>query len=451
MPAVFIKTLGCKVNNYDAMALMGRFAALGYSVADSTAEADIIILNTCSVTQNADREARYLIRKMHRERPEALLVATGCYAQTNPGELAEIEHLHGVIPQSRKESLAETVDQMYRTKQGADREGHEPCQQEEPQPNRVPAPLTLEALDSKQTRAYLRIQDGCESYCSYCIIPYARGRIRSVPAAAIVAEAARLDTAGVREIVLAGIHLGQYGRDLNPKTPYGEQLSALVGELATSALPHARIRVSSLEPMELATSLIQLAATHPKQICPHFHLPLQSGCDRILKLMNRPYKAADYLAKARELHEMVAGVNITTDVIVGFPSETDDEFAATCRLIADAGITKVHVFPFSARQGTPAAKLTEAVDPAVIASRAALLREQSDRQEAAYRESNVGHSLDALWEESFNDNGRRVGRTQNYLEVILDGAPDEPRGTLTRLSVTGIDRDGFLVGRMAPA
>ena len=449
MPAVFIKTLGCKVNNYDAMAIMGAFASLGYSVAESAGAADVIILNTCSVTQNADREARYLVRKMHREAPGALLVATGCYAQTNPRELGEIAELHHVVPQSRKESLAELVDQLYRnrmTDKAASESQIHGCTKEPSRP-----PLILAPLDSTQTRCYIRIQDGCESFCSYCIIPYARGAIRSVPLPQVAAEVARLDGAGVREIVLTGIHLGLYGKDLHPDDPLGDHLGALVHHLvAGNALSHARLRLSSLEPMELSSALIHFAAKHPRHICPHFHLPLQSGSDRILKLMHRPYDAASYLAKVREITAAIPGVNISSDVIVGFPGESDEDFAATCRIVAAAAISKVHVFPFSPRQGTPAAQLPDAIDPAVIAARAASLREQSERQEAAYRKSAVGSRLELLWEESFDAKGHRIGRAQNYLEAILETPDNEPRGTLTAVVIAGLDEHGMLVARKAP-
>ena len=432
MSAVFIKTLGCKVNSYDTMAMQGNFAALGYTMASSVEAADLIIINTCSVTQNAEREARYLVRKLRRENPDALLVATGCYAQINPAELAAAGVDH-VVPQDRKQDIVAIVDGLVR---GESDEGADSCGK----------PLTLVPLKATGTRVYLRIQDGCESFCSYCIVPHARGRIRSVPPAAVLAEVQRLDAAGVREIVLTGIHLGQYGKDLDSAAAHGHGLAALVAELTLQALTHARLRLSSLEPMELTPRLLALVAAHPARLCPHFHLPLQSGGDRILGMMRRPYRAADYLAKVEEIRNLLPAVNLTTDVIVGFPTETDEEFAATSQLVAACGHSAVHVFPYSPRPGTDAALMAPRVDPAVIAARAAALREQAERQGAAYRASAVGSCLDLLWEESFDPCGRRIGRAQNYLEVVLEQPGHEARGTVTPVAIVAVD-DDLLVGR----
>jgi threonylcarbamoyladenosine tRNA methylthiotransferase MtaB len=448
MTTIYIKTLGCKVNSYDSQALACQLTELGYQMAVNPEEAEIMILNTCSVTHNAAREAHYIIRKMARAKEGAMIVATGCYAQTNPADLQKIDEVHFVAPNSQKEQLAATIDRLY--KEHAARRGHgfAPSKQGFAPGNELGAArLSLTPIVPGQTRAYLRIQDGCESFCSYCIIPYARGRSRSVPAHEIISEVTRLQGLGIKEIVFTGIHLGNYGKDLLAagETQHLEPLAELTRTLAESVLADCRIRFSSIEPMEVTDTLLAVAREFQDKICAHFHMPLQSGSDRILQLMNRPYSSAAYLERCRRVREFLPLANITTDVIVGFPGETDEDFTATCRIAQLAGISKIHVFPYSVRQGTKAARMPDHLDPAVIATRARQLREQSEQTEREYAQRFSGFVVNVLWENSFDDKERRIGRTAHYLEVVADCAPHVKQGESSTMRIREVMASGMLL------
>jgi threonylcarbamoyladenosine tRNA methylthiotransferase MtaB len=457
LPSVYVKTLGCKVNTYDSHALENQFRAQGYDLVDGALGADVTVVNTCSVTANAEREARYLARRIRRENPGAMVVFTGCYAQTDSAALAAMDEIDVVVPNEAKERLVGIVhDGLGRRTRGelapaaaaaatklpdgvkavaGNKQGH------------FKSSATLfDKADSNQTRAFLKIQDGCDGFCSYCLIPYARGASRSVAPELVLAEVRRLVDAGSREIVLTGIHIGDYGRDLagyagddNPIVTVLRQILAVPGL--------GRVRISSLEPAELSEPLCALMAEHRELVCDHLHLPLQSGSDRILKLMRRAYDAAGYAAAVERFRARFPEASIGADVIPGFPGETDADFADTKALIERLELSYLHVFPYSKRPNTAAARMPGHLDGDVVRARAAELRALSEGLASAYARRFIGRRLDVLWERDVDAQGRRLGYTANYLAVAAAGLPTPPAGALGPAEVKGFVDRGRLLAR----
>jgi threonylcarbamoyladenosine tRNA methylthiotransferase MtaB len=414
MPSVYVKTMGCKVNTFDAHVIENQFKKRGYELQTEPNLPDITVVNTCSVTAAADREARYLARRLRRENPNTLLVFTGCYAQTDSARLAAMEEIDMVIPNQVKDSLVQMVEAGLGSTSSKLPQGVAAVV--ENRQTHFKSSLTLfDHSDSVQTRAFVKIQDGCNGFCSYCLIPYARGQSRSVPGAQILSEINRLIALGTYEIVLTGIHIGDYGRDFSGET-HPEPILPLLRQIFE--IPGlGRLRISSLEPGELSGHLVDLLKEYPERICQHFHLPLQSGSDPILKAMRRSYLRDGYRAAVERIRNAFPEVSLGADVIPGFPGESDQHFQDTVDFIEGLGLSYLHVFPYSKRPNTAAAKMPGHLPGPVVSERAKTLRDLSHRLSTQYARSFIGRSMDVLWESDRDQTGRPLGRTGNYLHV----------------------------------
>jgi threonylcarbamoyladenosine tRNA methylthiotransferase MtaB len=465
MPSVYVKTLGCKVNAFDGHALENQFKAQGYVLTDDAKGADVTVVNTCSVTQNADKEARYLARRLRRESPDAVIVFTGCYAQTDSARLAAMDEIDVVVPNEAKDRLVAVVESGLTAKRAGASVAKLPDGVRAVAANRQShfksSVAFFDRAASAMTRAYVKVQDGCNGFCSYCLIPYARGASRSVAQPTVVTEVERLVAEGVREIVLTGIHIGDYGRDLEPgadaaATEAGRAppIVPLVERLL--AIPElTRLRISSLEPAELTPALAALLGRHADRVCDHMHLPLQSGSDRILKTMRRTYDAAGYRAAVERFRAFYPQASIGADVIPGFPGETEADFEATCALVKELGLSYLHVFPYSRRPNTAADRMPGHLPDGLIKERAATLRALSKELAAAYARRFVGETVEVLWENDTDKEGRRLGHTRNYLTVVAAaapaGLPGPAAGTLGFAHLKGFVEQGRLLGRPGAA
>lgn len=451
MPSVYVKTLGCKVNAFDSHALENQFRARGFELVSEARGADVTVVNTCSVTANADREARYLARRFRRDSPETMIVFTGCYAQTDSARLVAMDEIDFVVPNEAKDRLASLVDASLKLPArrpaaklpdgvGAVRENRQ---------THFKAAVTLfDRADSDQTRAFVKIQDGCDNFCTYCLIPYARGASISVPAERVLAEVRRLVEAGTHEVVFTGIHIGDYGRDLSALAGIPYPIVGLLREVL--AIPgFGRLRISSLEPSELSEPLIELLKEHEALVCDHLHLPLQSGSDRILKLMRRSYSTAEYADAVGRFRARFPAASIGADVIPGFPSETAAEHAETTALVRALGLSYLHVFPYSARPNTAAMRMPGHLSGDIVKERAARLRAESTALAAAYARQFIGRTLGVVWEKDVDAQGRRRGLTGNYLTVAAAGdrAGEPLPGSWTPAAVKGFVEQGVLLAR----
>jgi threonylcarbamoyladenosine tRNA methylthiotransferase MtaB len=449
MPSVYVKTLGCKVNTYDTHAIETQFKALGYELVDSPDAAQISVLNTCSVTENADKEARYLLRKFRRENPDAVVVATGCYAQTDSQKLVEMDEVDLVFPNQSKDLMVQSAHTFLQNRSlglGSEPGSKLPQDVQAVSENRqghFKSSLTLFEADPSQTRAFLKIQDGCNGFCSYCLIPYARGASRSVASQDVKREVRRLIDKGIQEIVFAGIHIGDYGVDHGDEEGFVNLFRELM-----SWPDMVRVRISSLEPRECTESLLKVLRERPELFCDHFHLPLQSGHDRILKLMRRTYDTQKYAENVAMARSYFPDANFGADVIPGFPSETDEEFEATLRFIESCGINYLHVFPYSKRPNTAAAKMPGHLPADIVKERAKRLRELSEQLKAAYSRRYIGTDTRVLWENEKDGSGRQVGHSPHYLQVCAPKDAKIQPGTVSLVRLKGFVEDGRLLGKI---
>lgn len=393
--------LGCKVNQYESEAIAELFAEKGYEIVGIDEEADVYVINTCTVTNFGDKKSRQLIRKVKRQNENAIVAVVGCYAQTAPKELMEIAGVNLVIGTKDRAQIVEMVEQYDRAN-GV--ENHVSDIMKE----RVFEPLSIQKL-ANRTRAYLKIQDGCSQYCSYCIIPYARGPIRSREPQEVVAEVKRLAENGFKEVVLTGIHVASYGKDRRDTSlpDILKQVHEVEGI--------ERIRFSSIEPNVVTEEFAQTMAALPK-VCDHFHLSLQSGCDKTLKEMNRKYDTEKYRQAAATLRKYLPKVALTTDIIVGFPGETEEDFRESYAFAEEIGFAKIHVFPYSPKRGTPAAARKDQLLNAVKSERSHTLIQLSDRMAADFLADAVGTDAEVLYERAVGD-GIYEGHTTNYMKV----------------------------------
>lgn len=393
--------LGCKVNQYESEAIAELFAEKGYEIVGIDEEADVYVINTCTVTNFGDKKSRQLIRKVKRQNENAIVAVVGCYAQTAPKELMEIAGVNLVIGTKDRAQIVEMVEQYDRAN-GV--ENHVSDIMKE----RVFEPLSIQKL-ANRTRAYLKIQDGCSQYCSYCIIPYARGPIRSREPQEVVAEVKRLAENGFKEVVLTGIHVASYGKDRRDTSLLDilKQVHEVEGI--------ERIRFSSIEPNVVTEEFAQTMAALPK-VCDHFHLSLQSGCDKTLKEMNRKYDTEKYRQAAATLRKYLPKVALTTDIIVGFPGETEEDFRESYAFAEEIGFAKIHVFPYSPKRGTPAAARKDQLLNAVKSERSHTLIQLSDRMAADFLADAVGTDEEVLYERAVGD-GIYEGHTTNYMKV----------------------------------
>jgi len=404
MQRIAITTLGCKINQFESAAMAESLGREGFLVVPFTDEADIYVINTCTVTARTDAESRRLIRRARRRQPAAKIVVTGCYAQLAFDRLQKMPGVHLILGNSEKRGIAELVREI-----GEDTR----VLVSDISLERQVAGITLESF-AEHTRAFLQVQNGCDAFCSYCIVPYARGRSRSVPLAEALDGISSFAAKGFKEVVLTGIHLGGYGLDLVPRQSLPGLLTAVEkGELVP------RLRVGSIEPTEITPPLIRLFSKS-EIICPHLHIPLQSGDDRVLERMNRRYTTARFREVIEELATTIPEICIGCDVIAGFPGETEGEFDATCRFIDALPIAYLHVFPFSSRHGTPAATMSGHLPGAVIRKRADALRRLSERKKDDYYRNFIGKELRVLVQEQEGE-GTVKGLSRNYIPVVLPG------------------------------
>jgi threonylcarbamoyladenosine tRNA methylthiotransferase MtaB len=419
-------TLGCKVNQYETQYVKETLEANGYREAGVDESADLCVVNTCTVTTEGDAKSRQLIRRLHHEQPEATIVVMGCYATRDPGAVARLPGVSQVI--TDKNRLADELRPHGVTR----------------------LPSGIRRFDGHQ-RAFVKVQDGCLLNCSFCIIPRVRPTLRSRPIAEIKAEVTQLIEGGCREIVLTGIHLGHYGLDLSRGRPKNEwsRLWHLIAELAQ--LPgDFRIRLSSLEAAEVRDALVRVLRDTPR-VVPHLHLCLQSGSDRILGLMRRRYRSAGFLERCARLRQALDCPAFTTDVIVGFPGETDADFEATCQVARDVGFSKIHVFSYSPRAGTAAARLPDQVPPAVIAERRERLRDLERELALAYQRGLVGKTLEVLVEgASPRFPGFVQGTSCRYASVAFKGHAPALIRKLVTVCASAV-KDGLIVAEPEPS
>lgn len=430
MTSIYVKTLGCKVNTFDSQALEAQFERSGYRLSTDFAEADVALINTCSVTEAAEKEARYWLRRFYRAKPDAVRVVTGCYAQINSERIAELKEVDFIVPNEVKENLVPLVAERLRAIGDSETFTSKlPPGVKSVKDNKqahFKSALTLfDQPSSTQTRSFIKIQDGCDGFCAYCQIPYARGTSRSVAPELALKEAQALVEKGIKELVFTGIHLGHYGDDLG--------IDAGIEHLLTEvfAIPGlGRVRLSSLEPSEATPRLFALLAAHRDQVCDHFHLPLQSGNDRVLKVMRREYDTAEYRASTDMIRSFFPGAHLSADVIVGFPQETEEEFQDSMNFVRACNLASLHVFPYSKRPNTTAARMPGHVDGAVIKDRVHRLKEASRDHYRTYARQFFGTTQSILWEASFDKSGRQRGKTRNYLSVVGPAGFSVPQGTI---------------------
>jgi len=422
---IAIVTLGCKVNHCDSEAIAEQFAERSCTIVPFPQKANIFIVNTCSVTGKSDYQSRQLIRRIHRDYPEAAIVVTGCYAQVDPQAFERVPGVFLVAGNTAKPFIADLVlENFSHHRTGCIVPDRGPCSSF--------SGRRAHAVSSR-TRFFLKIQDGCNSRCSYCIIPSARGSSRSLPPEGVLASLASIAAAGFREAVLTGIHLGSYGRDLHPATTLYDLLKRIEG----SDLPPFRLRLSSLEPNEIDERLMQVIASSSR-ICHHLHLPLQSGSDAILQAMNRPYRAKEYAKLVTSLVSLIPDLALGADVMVGFPGETEEQFTETIRLVESLSLTYLHVFPFSPRKGTPAAALPGRLHGSIVKTRAQQLRAVGRMKRACYYGRFLDTTVPVLFESSRDRaTGFLRGFSRTYIPVLAPG-PDDLMNREVAVRLTGI-------------
>lgn len=415
MKKAALHNLGCKVNAYETEAMQEMLEQAGYEIVPFREGADIYIINTCTVTNIADRKSRQMLHRARKMNPDAIVVAAGCYVQAQ-AEKQEVDPcIDIVLGNNRKKDLIAVLEEYQQKKA----EGE--CLEEVEDISRTKdyEPLSL-TKPGDHTRAYIKVQDGCNQFCTYCIIPYARGRVRSREVEDVIREVRALAENGYREVVLTGIHLSSYGIDFDGERHLLELIRAVhrVDGIC-------RIRLGSLEPGIITEEFAQALAALPK-MCPHFHLSLQSGCDATLKRMNRRYTSGEYEEKCRILRKYFDRPALTTDVIVGFPGETEEEFRQSMEFVDKVDFYETHIFKYSRREGTKAAVMEDQISEQVKAKRSALMISLGERKRQAYEESFIGSEVEVLVEEPDTINGKEVqtGHTKEYIKVALESGED---------------------------
>jgi len=426
-----VENFGCRAAQSEGASIQQELIDNGATAAASAFDANVVIVNSCTVTDEADRQVRQMIRRVAARNPNAQVIVTGCYAQRAPEELSALPHVRYVVGNSHKPLIGELTQQLFAEDFSTHGRAEIICSSIFLERELKPA---SHLGSGGRTRAVVKVQDGCNANCSFCVIPSVRGRSRSMAPVAVIQEVRDLVDRGYKEIVLSGIHLGTYGRDLTPKTSLCDLLH---GILKNNALE--RVRLSSIEPLEVTPAIIELVASHPR-LAHHFHVPLQSGSPLVLRAMYRPYTADYYQDLAHRLRTAVPDASIGADVMVGFPGETDEEFAATYRLIENSPLTYLHVFPYSSRPGTVAADLPYAVPGHVAKYRAKALRQLMARKNESFRRSMIGRELDVLVLDEDPEGGRRSAMSDNFLRVRV--AEDIPVNIWTKVRVVGITEDG---------
>ncbi len=424
MKSISVHTLGCKVNQYESQELTELLRSSGYESTENNSSADIFIINSCTVTAESSRKTRQLVRKLKREHPDSIVILTGCLPQAFPEEAEKIKEADIITGNSEKYNIPDLINKYLENRE------------------RIVSVIKHKRNERYQsfpvtkfeghTRAFIKIQDGCNRYCSYCAIPYAKGFSRSKPIDDIKRELVTFAEKGFKEIVFVGINITSYGLDFDSPLNIADVCSA------AEENGIARIRLGSLEPDHITDDVINRLKNIPG-FCPQFHLSLQSGSDRILKKMNRHYSAKEYLELTRKIRKSCPGASITTDIIVGFPGETDSDFTETAEFVKTVGFEKVHIFPFSRREGTPAASMPDQISNTVKARRAAALGKICADIRTDYFKSLIGNEYEVLFEEGHN--GMQNGYSPNYTPVSVETAVSL-KGSIHKVKITSADKDG---------
>lgn len=424
MPAVAFHTLGCKVNHYETEAIWQLFKEAGYERVDFESISDVYIINTCTVTNTGDKKSRQVIRRAIRKNPNAVICVTGCYAQTSPAEIMAIPGVDIVVGTQDRVKMLDYIEQYKEERQPINGVGNI-------MKNRVYEELDVPAFTDR-TRASLKIQEGCNNFCTFCIIPWARGLMRSREPQEVIRQAQQLVDAGYKEIVLTGIHTGGYGEDMKDYN-----LAMLLRDLEANVHGLKRLRISSIEASQITDEIIEVL-DNSKVVVNHLHIPLQSGSNTVLKRMRRKYTMEFFAERLGRLKEALPGLAITSDVIVGFPGETEEEFMETYNFIKEHKFSELHVFPYSKRTGTPAARMEDQVDEEVKNERVHRLISLSDQLAKEYASQYEGEVLEVIPEESFKeqpDSDLYVGYTANYLKVVFS-ATEEMVGKIVKVKIT---------------
>jgi threonylcarbamoyladenosine tRNA methylthiotransferase MtaB len=429
---VSLSTLGCKTNQFESAAMQERLEQAGYTIVPFAQAADLVIVNTCTVTAATDAQSRSIIRRARRLNPSCRVVVTGCYAQVDPEALAALPEVSLILGNEEKVDFLERLEQAGSAEDGVKIDVSDI---ETVKSANVPTLVSY----AERSRAFIQIQNGCDAYCSYCIIPYARGRSRSVPEGQVVDQVKSLVAQGFNEVVLTGIHIGGYGLDFS--TP-GSLLSLIKRIEAETDL--SRLRLGSIEPNEIHPELITHIASS-SIICRHLHIPLQSGDSAVLKRMNRHYTAEDFRDLISAITSAIPDISLGLDVITGFPGETDEEFQNSHDLIESLPISSLHVFPFSRRSGTPAATMPKQVPERISRERAAILRSLSELRHKRYADLFVGKTVDVIVEHT-RQNAMQKGMTRHYLPVSFRGESLQA-GSLVQIKIERYGQNG-LIGRL---
>ena len=419
-------SLGCKVNQYETNAMAQEFIKCGYEVVNHEEKADVYVVNTCTVTNIADRKSRQMLRRVKEINPKAILVACGCYVQVGKEELSKMDEIDLIIGNNEKKDIVELVEKCV------DNSRCSYVSDVMYQKDFVEfGPTTY----TEKTRAVIKVQDGCDRFCSYCIIPYARGRVRSRKLENVITEAKQIVQKGYKEIIITGIHVASYGKDF--KEDIGlidllEELNKIEGL--------KRIRLSSIEPKIITKEFVDRLSKLDK-ICDHFHLSLQSGCDETLKRMNRRYTTVEFEEGTKLLREKYPNAALTTDVIVGFPGETDEEFNKTYEFLKRIKFYKMHVFKYSQRKGTKAEVMPNQIDGNIKEQRSKKLIELSDENEEWYNNQYIGNTVEVLFEEK--DGKYFKGHTTNYIEVFAE-ADEDLENTIAKVKIIAAEKNKLM-------
>ena len=431
MAKIAFYTLGCKVNQADTASMENLFLRSGHQLVSFDGEADVYIINTCVVTNTGQRKSRQTIHRAIRKNPNALIVVTGCYPQTAAEEVKAIAGVDMIIGNQDRAQIVQLVEERLAHRQTDTLDAV----------HKLTASTAFEEMAAgditDKTRAFLKIQEGCNQFCTYCIIPYARGPLRSRSLESIRTETQRLISAGFKEIVLIGIHLGCYGKE----NPDGSTLYDAV-KTVLDVPGVQRLRLGSLESVEVEPRLLTLMQEDAR-FCRHLHLPLQSGCDKTLQAMHRPYTTTKFKTLLADIKTRVPDIAITTDVIVGFPGETEADFETTCKFAESCGFSKMHIFPFSARKGTPAEKFAGAVTEAVKKERADILGRIDETMHKAFLQAMVGQNAEVLFEQPAGEDYFE-GLTGNYQRVFVKSGGRNLGGEILPVKITAFDGEKLL-------
>ncbi|KPI48447.1 30S ribosomal protein S12 methylthiotransferase [Clostridioides difficile] len=429
MKKVAFYTLGCKVNQYETEAMLELFEKDGYEQVNSEEYADVYVINTCTVTHMSDRKSRQYIRRVKKKNPDAIIAVVGCYSQVSPEEILDIEEVNLVMGTNDRRKIVEEIKKIDASKKVSTVDD-------------IMKVKAFEEIEISQTngktRAFMKIQDGCDRFCTYCIIPYARGRVRSRDIDSIVDEVKKLANNGYKEVVLTGIHVASYGKDLKDKDIKLLDVIKQINEIDKIE----RIRLSSVEPILFTDEFVNEVLKMDK-VCPHYHLSLQSGCDETLKRMNRRYTTSEYKTIVDRLRSKMPNVAITTDVIVGFPGETNDEFKETYEFLKEIELSQMHIFKYSPRKGTPAATMENQVDPQMKHFRSEQLLNLSKVNFNKFANKFIGSELDVLFEQNIEGN-KFEGLTSNYIRVVVE-SDKNIQGQILKVKINDV-KDEYVEG-----